>query len=229
MFFGVFEFKSMFEFNCLSVFQIENPSPLALLSPTYFWPVLCLSPVHRSPLALPLLLAQRATSPVFPPPLLVPAKPSAPRRPTHASAAARWGQLVIPHLAPCPGRTRVLTPSLRRARPCAWPQAHLPGRPGPIKATATPRLRRLRIYPKLQSRHRRLLTLAALPPQLRLVAALPSSRKSPEASPQGEEHPGVFRSCPRAPFHAARAHRRPPPVPSSPPCGSPLPSPACSP
>jgi hypothetical protein len=45
----------------------------------------------------------------------------------------------------------------------------------------------------------------------------PSRNRSPPllsgpASPQGEERPGALRSCSRAPFHAARAHRRPPPV-----------------
>jgi hypothetical protein len=81
------------------------------------------------------------------PPHLGPARPSVQRRPICASAAARWGPRVIPHLAPCPGRTRGPTPSLRRARPRVWPRAHLPGRPRPFKGRRHPRLRRLRTYP----------------------------------------------------------------------------------
>jgi hypothetical protein len=54
------------------------------------------------------------------------------RRPGSASAAARWGPQVNPHLAPCMGRTRGPTPSLRRARAC--PRAHLPRRLCPIRS-----------------------------------------------------------------------------------------------
>jgi hypothetical protein len=39
-YFEVFEFKSRFEFNCLSVLKIEILFLLALFALTLFWPVL---------------------------------------------------------------------------------------------------------------------------------------------------------------------------------------------
>jgi hypothetical protein len=216
--FGVFEFKSMFEFNCLSVFQIENPSPLALLFPYPFLARSLFEPSVPKTVGTPStlgparrVLAQHGRRPSAGPP-----------RP---SAAARWGPLVIPHLASCSGRTRGPNPSLRRARLCAWPRAHLPGRPGPIKAAATPGCTAFastlatELLPPLPNPSRAATVAPPRPPP-------PSRRGHPlelrvevRITPVSSVHVLVPRFAPRAlavarvgrhpPCRAARRHRRP--------------------
>jgi hypothetical protein len=158
----------------------------------------CLSQFHRSPQTPPQLLAQRAASPATSQSLLGPAQLPAQRGPaTLATPAVVDGCTppVISHLrpaaldpSPTPARCRVP----RRAR--LGPHTEVPS-PAYLKSANPSRAVPFAPNPSSRDVAAAAQTLLAPPPGNHPSAVVPSSRRSPGASPQGEETVGVACCC----------------------------------